>query len=202
MKLLAISGSYRKGKTIDALVERAIEGARQHADVSVGRIRLVEKKIRYCTNCMTCRNDDPEKGIGRCPIPDDMREIFPAIQEADAFIFASPINMGTATAVMKTFLERTCWTLAKPGHRPIEGCPTPRNTRPKRALIILSSGVVPPILRRFCDDATSLIKSACSSSFGARVVGTLYAGAVENRGLDRYRDKAYALGQRLTRNAG
>lgn len=201
MKLLAINGGYRIGKTIDALVERAIEGARQGADIPVERVRLIERNIRYCTNCMVCRKDDPAKEFARCPIDDDMREIYPAIQQADAFIFATPINLGTVTAVMKTFLERTCWTLARPGMRPIKGCPEPRTTRRKRAVIILSSGVVPPILRRFCDDASSLIKSSCKSSFGASVVGSMYAGAIEKRGVDSYLDKAYRLGKRLTRDA-
>ena len=198
MKLLAISGSYRKGRSIDKLVERAIEGSLENSDVSVESIRLADRNIKYCTNCMVCRNDDPSKEIANCPIVDDMQEIYPAIQEADAFIFATPINIGTATAVMKTFLERTCWTLAKPGNKPIKGCPQPRTKKQKRAVIILSSGVVPPILRRFCDDASSLIKSSCGSSFGARVMGTLYAGALENRGMDRYLDKAYELGKRLS----
>lgn len=201
MKLLAITGSYRKGKTIDTLVERAIEGAQQGPVESVEWIRLNERTIKYCTNCMACKNDDPSKEMAKCPMDDDMQKIFPSVQQADAFIFATPINLGTVTAVMKTFLERTCWTLAKPGNKPIKGCPVPRTTRQKRAIIILSSGVVPPILRRFCDDATGLIKSSCKCSFGAKVVGSLYAGAVQKKGVDRYLGKAYSLGKRLTENA-
>ncbi len=201
MKLLAVAGSYRKGKTIDTLVESAIEGCCVNADVSVERIRLIEKKIKYCTNCMACRKDDPAKEIAECPTADDMRDIYPAVQEADAFIFATPINCGTVTAVMKTFIERTCWTLAKPGRWPIRGCPRPRTTRRKRAVIILSSGVVPPILRRFCDDATPLIKSSCDCSFGAEIVGTLYAGAMEKRGADNYMERAYDLGKRIARGS-
>lgn len=200
MKLLTITGSYRKGKTIDTLVERAIDGAKQSADTQVERIRLIERNIQYCTNCMACRNDDPSKDFGQCPIDDDMQQMYPEIQAADAFIFATPINIGTATAVMKTFLERTCWTLAKPGNRPIKGCPVPRSKRQKRAVIILSSGVVSPFLRQFCDDATSLIRSSCQCSFGASVVGSLYAGAIENKGMDRYLERAYKLGKRLTKD--
>jgi multimeric flavodoxin WrbA len=198
MKLLAVSGSYRKGKSIDQLVERALEGFRENGGVSAESIRLADRNINYCTNCMVCRYDDPSKEIARCPIDDDMQKIYPAIQEADAFIFATPINIGTVTAVMKTFLERTCWTLAKPGSKPIKGCPQPRTKKHKKAVIILSSGVVPPVLRRFCDDASSLIKSSCESSFGARVTGTLYAGALEKRGIDKYLDRAYELGKRLS----
>ncbi len=201
MKLLVINGGYRKGKTVDILIEKVVEGACANSGVSVETIRLIDRNIGYCSNCMACRYDDPSKEIAECPIADDMRDIYPAIRQADAFVFASPINLGTVTAVMKTFLERTCWTLAKPGTWPIKGCPVPRSARKKRAVAILSSGVVPPLLRIFCDDATSLIKSSCECCFGATLAGTLYAGAVENRGVDRYLEKAYELGKRLARDS-
>ena len=198
MNLLAIMGSYRKGRTIDALVDSAIEGAKAgNGDVEVSKIHLIDKNIQYCKNCMVCRNDDVHKPIARCVIADDMAEILPMMDAADGFIFGTPVNMGAVTAVMKTFLERTCWTLAKPGGFPIRGYPTPRTTRRKRAIILVSSGIVRPLLRRWCDDATSLIKSVCASSYNARVVGTLYAGAVERRGIDPYLPKAYKLGKKL-----
>lgn len=199
MNVLAFVGSYRKGKIIDTLVDKALEGARYADGVSVEKIHLKDKNIGYCTNCMVCRNDDPSKETAKCTITDDMREIYPAIQKADAFIFATPINCGTVTAVMKTFLERTCWTLAKPGKTPLKGCPTPRTRRKKKSIIILSTGIVPPLLRRFCDDATPLIRSNSRCCFGAKVVGSVYAGATDNRGIDKYLPKAYELGKKLTR---
>jgi len=198
MNVLAIVGSYRKGKTVDTLVARASEGATSNERVQVDKITLIEKDIRYCRNCMACRNDDPAKERARCAVTDDMDAIYPMIESADRFIFGTPVNEGTVTAVMKTFLERTVWVFGKPGTRPIPGCPTPRTKRKKKAIIIVSSGIVPPLLRRFCDDATALIKSDCASSWGAKVVGTLYAGAVEKRGIDRYLPKAYKLGKKLT----
>jgi len=147
---------------------------------------------------MVCRNDDPDKKIANCVISDDMEMIYPMIEEADGFIFGTPVNMGAVTAVMKTFLERACWVFGKPGNRPVQGCPTPRTERKKRAIIIISSGIIAPLLRRWCDDATPLIKSLCDCSFNAKVLGSLYAGAVEKRGLDVYLDKAYNLGKKLT----
>lgn len=197
MKLLAIVGSYRKGKIIDTLVNKAIEGAETNNKVETEKLYLVDKNIKYCKNCMTCRNDEPGKRIAECIIQDDMQEIYPLIDKAESFIFGTPVNIGTATAVMKTFLERICWVFAKPGKHPIDGCPEPRSPQRKRAIIIVSSGVVPPIFRIFCDDATSLIKSVCNSCLNAKVVGTLYAGAVEKRSLNPYLKKAYILGKKL-----
>ena len=64
-------------------------------------------------------------------------------------------------------------------------------------VIIVSSGLVSPLFRWLCDDVTSLIKSQCIYHFNAKVLGSLYAGAVEKRGVDFYLDKAYKLGQKL-----
>ena len=199
MNILAIMGSYRKGKTIDTLMNKAIEGTQaNNNNIHVDKLYLVDKNIKYCKNCMVCRKDDPDKKIADCIIPDDMETIYPMIEEADGFIFGTPVNMGAVTAIMKTFLERTCWVFAKPGKYPIQGCPTPRTARKKRAIIIVSSGLIPPLFRRWCDDVTPLIKSHCMCHFNAKVSGSLYAGAVERRGLDGYLDKAYNLGKKLT----
>ena len=199
MNILAIMGSYRKGRTIDTLMDKAIEGAKANSadDVHVDKLYLIDKNIEYCKNCMVCRKDDTDKSIAKCIISDDMQEIYPMIDEADGFIFGTPVNMGNVTAVMKTFLERTCWVFARPGKRPISGCPTPRTARKKKAVIILSSGIIPPIFRRWCDDATSLIKGQCICHFNAKVLGSLYAGAVEKKGVDVYLNKAYNLGRKL-----
>ena len=198
MKLAAIMGSYRKGKTIDTLVDRAIEGVTSVAPaVKVEKITLIDRNIEYCRNCGVCRNDDPSKPIARCAVNDDMQEILPLMREADAYIFGTPILEGTVNAVTKTFLERICWTLARPGRWPVKGCPEPRTSDRKRAIAIMSSGIIVPLLRRFCDDATKLIKSTIGDSLNAKLVGTLYAGGVEKVGMDRYLAGAHKLGRKL-----
>jgi len=199
MKVLAIVGSYRKGKTIDTLMDKAIEGVKANdRKAEVEKIYLVDRNIEYCKNCMTCRNDEPSKPIAKCIIPDDMQTIYPLMDEAEGFIFGTPVNMGYATAIMKTFLERVCWVLAKPGKYPINGCPQPRTKQKKKAIIIVSSGIISPIFRRWCDKATPLLKDICHTNLNARVVGTLYAGAVEKRGIATYLGKAYKLGKKLS----
>jgi multimeric flavodoxin WrbA len=199
MKIVAIMGSYRKGKTIDALMDRAIEGAKEGCNAAeVEKICLIDKDIQYCRNCMVCRKDDPGKAIARCPIDDDMQELYPLLDEADAYIFGSPVNMGAVTAVMKTFLERICWVFARPGRRPLKGCPEPRNKQSKKAIVVVSSGLITPLFRRWCDDVTPLIKSVCQCSLNAKLVGSLYAGAVEKRGIEFYADGAHKLGRKLT----
>ena len=200
MKVVAVMGSYRKGKTIDTLVDRAIEGVKNvDPKAKVEKITLIDRHIEYCRNCGACRRDNPGKPIARCAIDDDMQEILPLMREADAYIFGGPIFEGTVNAITKTFLERICWTLARPGRWPVKGCPEPRTSERKRAIAILSSGLIIPLLRRFCDDATPLLKSTIRDSLNAKLVGTLYAGGVEKVGMDRYLAKAHELGRKLAR---
>lgn len=198
MNILALVGSYRKQQTIDQLVDAALAGATAgRSGDTAEKVFLADRRIGYCRNCHACKRADPALPVAPCVIRDDMDDLLPKIVAADALILGTPINLGTATAVMKTFLERACWTLARPGHWPIEGCPEPRHPKPRRALILVSAGTVPPWLRWFCDDATKLLKSWCHSILGAQVVGHLYAGAIETRGVEIYKPKAQALGRRL-----
>ncbi len=198
-KILAVVGSYRKGKTIDTLVDKAIEGAKSMGDTQIDKINLIDQSIQYCKNCMVCLQDDPDKPLADCVISDDMDTLHQLVDQADAYIFGTPVNMGAVTAVMKTFLERICWIHAKPGRYPIKGCPTPRSGRKKQAIIIVSSGAVPTYLRMFCDDATSCIKSTVKCSLNASVIGSMYAGGIHTRELDGFSGKAYELGRKLMR---
>ncbi len=53
MKILAIMGSYRTGKTIDSLVDRAIAGAESSPGVHVDKVVLIDRRIEYCrTACL------------------------------------------------------------------------------------------------------------------------------------------------------
>ena len=200
MKILAISGSYHKDGTINTLMDRAIAGIQSVIpEAEVEKIHLIDKRIEYCKGCMVCHNDDPEKAIATCVIDDDMQEIYRQLDEADGYIFGNPIFMGTVTGLMKTFCERFCWVLSKPGRWPIKGCPSPRTQRKKAAIVIMSTGIISPWLRKFCDDATKFFRSCIPCILNAKISGTLYAGSVgmNNPRSDRYFSKATSLGNKL-----
>jgi len=202
MKILAINGSYHRDGTTNTLMDKAIEGIRSViAEVEVEKIHLIDKRIEYCKGCMVCHNDDPSKAISTCVIDDDMQEIYRQLDEADGYIFGNPIFMGTVNAIMKTFCERYCWVLSKPGRRPIKGCPSPRTDRNKAAIVIMSTGIVPTIMRKFCDDATKFFRGNIPCILNAKITGTLYAGSVgmNNPSSDRFFSKATALGKKLGR---
>ena len=121
------------------------------------------------------------------------------VLESDALILGTPVHMGYATAIMMTFLERICWTFAKPERSflTVSGCPMPRSNKTRKAIIIVTSGIIPPLYRRLCDEATPLIKETLSDSLKAKTGGDKYAGDIEHRGVDYYLDRAFNLGRKL-----
>jgi multimeric flavodoxin WrbA len=200
MNLVGIVGSSRKGKATDTLVDKAIEGAKSTAlNCNVKKINLIERDIKFCKNCLTCRDSKTKEPLARCSIRDDMDYINEDILKSDCLIFGTPVHMGIATGIMMTFMERICWTFAKPEGKflNISGCPIPRSNKKRKAIIIVTSGIIPPIYRRLCDDATKLIKRTTKDSLNAKTVGDMYAGDIEHRGMEYYFDKAFNLGKKL-----
>jgi multimeric flavodoxin WrbA len=200
MNLIAIIGSPRKGKTTDSLVEQAIEGIRmKNPDVSVKKIYLSDYEINYCKDCLTCWKSDTDGPVATCVIRDDMDNINQDILKSDLLILGTPIHMGYATALMMTFLERICWTFAKPAKSYVfvKGCPAPRSEKKRKAVIITVSGMIPTRFKIFCNWATPQIKGVIKDSLNAKTVGELYAGDVWHRGVEHYFNKALMLGKKL-----
>lgn len=200
MNLLAIIGSPRKGKATDTLVDKAIEGFKSKSpNCSVKKINLIEHDIKFCKNCLACRDSNTDEPVAKCSIRDDMDHIKDDLLNSDYLIFGTPVHMGYATAVMMTFLERICWTFGKPERRvlTIRGCPLPRSNKTRRAIIIVTSGIVPPKYRILCDWAANQIKGVVKDSLNGKIVGDMYAGDIEHRGVEHYLDKAFKLGKKL-----
>ena len=200
MNVLAIVGSPRKGKATDNLVDKAIEGVKsKDSNCTVRKIHLADHDIKHCMNCLACRDSKTTESFARCTIRDDMDEIYEQVNDCDAIILGSPIHMGSTTSLMLRFLERICWTFAKPeaSYLNVHGCPTPRSEKERKAAIIVTSGIIPPIYKIFCNQATPLIKGTIRDSLNAKTVGTLYAGDIEHRGVDHYYGKARDLGMKL-----
>jgi multimeric flavodoxin WrbA len=199
VRLLAINGSYRRGRTVDTLMGRAIEAARTvRPDLEVEQVFLIDKHIEYCRNCVACKEVDPDLEYVPCVIHDDMDDLMPKLVAADAFLFGTPVNLSAVTAVMKTFLERVCWTASNPTTAGlIKGIPSPRVARRRRTGIIVTAGGTPAWMRLLYDKATPMIREVSESILNARVVATLYAGMILSRGVERHLPKAARLGQKL-----
>jgi len=200
MHLLAIIGSPRKSKATDTLVDKAIEQfLKKSPNTTVNKIYLSDYEINYCKDCLACWQSETEEPIARCVIHDSMDNINEEILKADALIMGTPVHMGYATALMMTFLERICWTFAKPekSYIIVKGCPLPRSDKKRKAVIIAVSGMIPVKYKKSCNWATPQIKGVIKDSLNAKTVGELYAGDVWHKGVEHYYNKASKLGERL-----
>lgn len=196
MNLLAINGSPRKGMVSDTLVDVAIDGAiGAHPEVMVRKLHLSDFDLHDCKNYLAFCDRKTDAPVPNYAIPDGMDAINQAVLASDGLIFGTPVHRGYPPALMMAFLERICRTFAKPERK--IGSPVPRSDKQRKAIIIVVSGNAPPLLRRFCDATTPLIKRTIQDSLNAKTVGDMYAGDIEHRGVNRYCAKATRLGHKL-----
>jgi len=195
VNILAIVGSYRRGGIIERAVDELLASARERGAVT-RKITLLDKRLAFCTNCRSCTQVAGES-YGVCILDDDMAAILQEVEKADALVLASPMNAGTVTAVMKTFIERLVCTAYWPW-----GAPAPKARRPgksKRAVLVASSAA-PGFLARLTGDVTKRLKFA-ATMLGAETVGTLFIGlAAQQQHQDLNKKtihRAQKLGQKL-----
>jgi multimeric flavodoxin WrbA len=195
MKILAIVGTYRKGGIIDSAVDEIL-GSAAGQGAEVEKIYLVDKQIEFCTNCRAC-TQEPGDEPGTCIFDDDMRPILDAAAAADGIVLASPMNFGTATAVMKRFIERLVCLAYWPWGKMI---PKPRHTRKSKAAVVVAASSAPSFLIRVMTQLVGLLKGAVGL-LGARTKGLLFIGNAAGSRTpvlsDAARKKARRLGARL-----
>ena len=178
MKVLAINATYRTGQTTSQLTAKALEGAAA-LGAETEMLHLKDLDIGYCTNCLTCYQDQ-ESEIADCVLKDDVRSVLEKIRAADGVIFASPLHNGFVTGLMNVFMERCTWTLCKPTAEMLglKGCPEPRLTsKPRAVATIISAGMMPAELRQYCDTGTHWLMEAAALICNAMPGQDMYAAA-------------------------
>jgi multimeric flavodoxin WrbA len=99
--LLILSASHRGGSNSDLLCDQFMKGA-EATGHRVEKIRLKDKKIKYCAGCGACM-----KNSGQCVHNDDMAEILEKMIAADGIVLATPVYFYTMNAQMKALIDRT-----------------------------------------------------------------------------------------------
>jgi multimeric flavodoxin WrbA len=99
MKVLGIFGSPRRGGNTEALLKEYLRGCRD-AQAEAEEVYLRDLKITPCLEIYACRKD------GKCPIRDDMQNLYGKISETDILVLASPIFFYTVSAQAKAFIDR------------------------------------------------------------------------------------------------
>ncbi len=101
MKVLLINGSPKiHGCTYTALEEIAKELQKEKIDTEI--FHIGNKPIRGCMDCGSCYD-----GSGKCIYKDDPVNVaLEKAEEADGFIFGSPVHYAAASGQMTSFLDR------------------------------------------------------------------------------------------------
>ena len=186
--LLAFVGSARRGGNTDLLVGEALRGA-LGAGATVRRIRLGELDLHPCDGCLGCAD-------GACSRhDDDMTELYPALMEARAILFATPVYFWNVSGLTKILWDRMLPLAGLDlSRRPLEMRP---RLRGKRAGTIVvqeeAAGDQPSICRLFFERNLA--------DFGLVDVGSVYAyGALhrgEVHGDEEAMRAAFSLGRAL-----
>lgn len=195
-KILAINGSYRNDGVTDQVIE-IMAGVMQTAGAEVEIILLREYPIEFCLNCRVC-TQKPGEAPGECVQHDGMQKLIDKIEKADGYIFASPTNFGSVTAVFKRFMERLVvygywpWGMIAPKDRKANG--------PKKKAVLVSSCAAPGIMGQLFFSTIKELKMT-AKTIGADTVGVLFTGMIaqeENPKLpDAIKRKAQNLAKKL-----
>lgn len=107
IKLLGISGSPRIAST-DFAVKFALRYAREKYQVETDYFTVHRKTISFCIHCDYC----VRKKEG-CIQKDDVQEIYPKLEKANAWVLASPVYQGQISGQLKAILDRCRALVAK-----------------------------------------------------------------------------------------
>ncbi|KPK89725.1 MAG: hypothetical protein AMJ94_11415 [Deltaproteobacteria bacterium SM23_61] len=103
IRILGIAGSPVKEGNTEVLLREAL-GAVSDAEVRSEVYNLSSLQIEGCRHCNWCiKNQTPEK---YCAISDGMDEIYPAAEQADAIILATPVHIGRMSGLMANMIDR------------------------------------------------------------------------------------------------
>lgn len=99
-RVLAVSGSPRKGGNSDILMKELLEGVKDRG-MSCEGINLTDYHVHPCVGCEGCRK------TGMCvKLKDGMQLLYPKIIESKGLILISPTHNYNITAWMKAFIDR------------------------------------------------------------------------------------------------
>ncbi|MBN1506573.1 MAG: flavodoxin family protein [Sedimentisphaerales bacterium] len=197
-RIVAIIGTYRKGRTIDTAVSEVLRGAEARG-VQTQRIYLLDKHIEFCTNCRSCTQEGSAGRRGTCVQKDDMDEVLRAIDEADGIVLGAPTNFFNVNALTRRFIERLVpyaywpWN-AKAG-------PKYRAAKPDKKAVTVTSTACPAFIAWFAMPGARKALKIAARTLGARVLQSLSfgtAGQTPEATLgQKDRRKAYGAGERL-----
>ena len=99
MKVLIINGSpHSDGNTSVAINE--LTSVFESEGIETEIVQIGNKAIRGCIGCYSCAKN------GKCVFDDEVNEIAPKFEKADALVVASPVYYASANGTLISFLDR------------------------------------------------------------------------------------------------
>ncbi|MGB5398201.1 MAG: flavodoxin family protein [Gammaproteobacteria bacterium] len=194
--VLAINGSYRD----DGITDQAVEALAQAVAATGAEVEIVllrDYPIEFCLNCREC-TQQPGPAPGVCVQHDGMQALVDKIEQADAYILASPTNFGSVTAIFKRFIERLVvyahwsWEMNGPRYRKAD--------QARKKAILVWSCAAPAIMGRLLYETHKQLKMT-AKIIGADSVGAIYTGMISKQTHpalpDHARSKIKALSAKL-----
>ena len=99
MQVLGIVGSPRVNGNTDILVDEILSGVRSSGG-TISKIYISDFDIKPCASCMACKSG------AKCPIDDQMSELYDRVSKADGIVLGSPVYWNCVSAQMKIFMDR------------------------------------------------------------------------------------------------
>jgi putative NADPH-quinone reductase len=197
-RIVAIIGTYRKGRTIDTAVAEVLRGARD-GGATTEEVHLLDKHIEFCTNCRTCTQEANVGRRGRCIHNDDMEAILKSVDEAGGLVLASPTNFYNATAIMRRFMERLVGYAYWPWNA--RSGPKMRVKGADKKAVIITSTACPAFIAKILMPGARRALKLTATTLGAKVRTSLFYGMVaktpEATLPENARNRAYEAGRRL-----
>lgn len=97
--VLGIAGSPRRNGNSEQLLDACLAGA-VDGGARVRKLVVTDYTIEPCRGCNSCSL------TGECVIRDQMREVYAAIDSAQAIVVASPVFFATVPGVLKVLFDR------------------------------------------------------------------------------------------------
>lgn len=115
MKVISVVSSNRKGGNTDRLVRLVEEqilfiANSQNFSLELERVSLGHFDIQTCRGCRMCF----DKGEIKCPLKDDVLQIWDKLQQADGVIIASPVYVEDVNGIMKNWIDRMAFNCHRP----------------------------------------------------------------------------------------
>ena len=98
MKVLAVCGGLREESNTNKLVRKIAETSGCDREI----IELGKLEIKPCTGCSECMMNE-----GKCPIADDMQDLYGKLLDADGIILGSPTYFMNISGAVKCFIDRS-----------------------------------------------------------------------------------------------